>query len=76
MNNVVGIDHIGLGLDLCDLFTKYKPDGVVREAFDIVDQHGSLGELTYALLERGFSKEDIVKIYGGNFTKVYERVLG
>jgi membrane dipeptidase len=76
MKNVAGVDHIGLGLDLCDLFSKYKPDGVVRNAFDIVDKHRALGELTYALLERGFSKEDIIKIYGGNFMKVYERMLG
>ncbi|WP_205601373.1 membrane dipeptidase [Virgibacillus sp. YIM 98842] len=76
MAGIVGVEHIGLGLDLCDLFTKYKPDGVVREAFDIVDKHGSLGRLTFALLERGFAKEDIIKIYGRNFMKVYERVLG
>ncbi|MFA1822493.1 dipeptidase [Virgibacillus oceani] len=76
MKNSVGIDHVGLGLDLCNLFTKYKPDGVVRQAFDVVNKHGSLGELTSALLESGFSKEDIVKMYGGNFIRVYERVLG
>jgi len=76
MADVAGIEHIGLGLDLCDLFSKYKPDGVVRDAFDIVDKHGSLGELTVALLERGFAKADIMKIYGGNFMQVYARVLG
>jgi membrane dipeptidase len=76
MADVVGVEHIGLGLDLCDMFNKYKPEGVVRKAFDIVNKHGSLEGLTYALLERGFSKEDIVKIYGGNFMKVYKKVLG
>ncbi|MEC5424540.1 dipeptidase [Virgibacillus sp. C22-A2] len=80
MVKVVGTEHIGLGLDLCDMFKKYtSPEGrskLPRTSFDVVDTHSGLHALTVALLRRGFTKEDIVKIYGRNMLRVYENVLG
>ncbi|OZU88387.1 hypothetical protein CIL03_12120 [Virgibacillus indicus] len=80
MVSVVGVNHVGLGLDLCDLFNKYSSsdgtDPLSNKTFDILADHGALDELTYALLHRGFGKEDVVKIYGGNMLRVYETVLG
>lgn len=72
MVSIVGIDHIGIGLDLCDMLNKYVKN---RTAFDVVRDHGVLEELTAALLERGFEKEDIMKIYGENMLRVYREVL-
>ncbi|WP_373893933.1 dipeptidase [Virgibacillus natechei] len=72
MVSVVGIDHIGIGLDLCDMLNKYVKD---RSSFDVLSDHGALEELTQVLLERGFEKEDIMKIYGGNMLRVYREVL-
>ncbi|PAV31311.1 membrane dipeptidase [Virgibacillus profundi] len=80
MIKVVGIDHVGLGLDLCDLFNKYSSpeegDKLPHKSFDILGDHGELSELTYALLGRGFKKEEVLKIYGGNMLRVYRKTFG
>nr|WP_289037200.1 dipeptidase [uncultured Allobacillus sp.] len=71
----VGIEHIGLGLDCCDMLRKYFPtsdDGAF--AFDIL-HHQTLEKLTEKLLDRGFEKDEILKIYGGNWLKVYGKVF-
>lgn len=48
--SVVGVDHVGLGLDLCDLFNKYSSsdgtDPLSNKSFDILADHGALDELT------------------------------
>ncbi|MBP1971500.1 membrane dipeptidase [Virgibacillus natechei] len=75
MTTIVGVDHIGIGLDLCDMLNKYIVLGKKRKAFDILKDHGKLEDLTHALLERGFEKESILKIYGQNMLRVYDEIL-
>ncbi|WP_461181636.1 dipeptidase [Virgibacillus kimchii] len=78
MKKTVGIDHIGLGLDCCDMLYKYLTEAMLDQmedrSFDIIS-HDSLEKLTEKLLERGINKEEIIKIYGGNFLRVHKEVL-
>src|SRR5262249_50299544 len=64
IRNVAGIDAIGIGSDF---------NGVpcVPEGLEDVSKYPNL---TRALLERGYSAEDIRKIYGGNFLRVMRAV--
>lgn len=66
---VAGIDHVGLGSDF---------DGVPNLPEGINDVAG-LPNITYELLRRGHSDEEVLKILGGNFMRVFaeaERVAG
>ena len=55
----IGVDHVGIGTD-------FNHGGGV-EGF--ADASEALG-VTVGLLERGYSEEDIAKIWGGNFLRV------
>ena len=57
---VMGIDHVGLGTD-------FDGDGGVRGLADASE----LINFTKQLLRRRYSEEDIQKIWGGNFLRVY-----
>ena len=66
---VAGIDHVGLGSDF---------DGVPNLPEGIRDV-GDLPVITYELLRRGHTDEEVLKILGGNFMRVFaeaERVAG
>ena len=60
--NVVGVEHVGLGSDF---------DGSVKVPFD------TSGEalVTDALLNEGFSEDEIAKIMGGNMLKLLSENL-
>lgn len=60
----IGVDHIGLGSDFFGM--EQAPAGYKSIA--------ELPSVTRALAERGFSDEDILKILGGNFLRVFEQV--
>lgn len=59
-----GIDHVGIGTDF---------DGVGCVPSDL-DSYNKFPALTRALLEKGYSAEDIKKIYGGNLLRVMRAV--
>jgi membrane dipeptidase len=61
---VAGIDHVGIGTDF---------DGVscVPSA---LDSYNKFPALTRALLEKGYTAQDIRKIYGGNLLRVMRAV--
>lgn len=73
---IAGIDHVGIGFDLCDSLQNHLnvPHPLVHR--DVIQGHGELGSFTAALIRRGYSDEEILKILGGNFARVYEAVLG
>src|SRR5262252_9513004 len=61
---VAGVDHVGLGSDF---------DGVTSLPQGI-DSAADLPRITEALAQRGYSRDDILKILGGNFLRVMREV--
>ena len=61
---VAGIDHVGLGSDF---------DGVSGETPEGIDSAADLPKITQALLDRGYSANDIRKILGGNILRVFRQ---
>lgn len=72
---LVGIEHVGLGLDLCDDFMKYiSPDDLAsfpRKPFDVVSGHQSIPLLVEGLLKRGYSEDDLEALLGKNFQRIF-----
>jgi membrane dipeptidase len=62
---VAGVDHVGLGSDF---------DGVSGATPAGMDSAADLPKITQALLDRGYSAEDIRKILGGNVLRVFKEV--
>ncbi len=62
---VAGVDHVGLGSDF---------DGVSGATPEGIDSAADLPKITQALLDRGYSAEDIHKILGGNLLRVFRQV--
>lgn len=62
---VAGVDHVGLGSDF---------DGFGLGAAELSDCT-KLPLITRMLVDRGYSDEDIAKILGGNFLRVFEEVI-
>jgi membrane dipeptidase len=57
VRDLVGIDHVGLGSDF---------DGAVTTSFDTAQ----LAAVTQALVDRGFSQDEIRKVMGGNVLRL------
>lgn len=62
---VAGIDHVGLGSDF---------DGVSGATPAGINSAADLPKITQALVDRGYSTEDIHKILGGNLLRVFREV--
>ncbi len=60
----VGVDHVGLGTDFFGI--ERAPTGFETMA--------ELPNLTLGLVERGYSDDDILKILGGNYLRVFGQV--
>ncbi|SEK31465.1 dipeptidase [Parapedobacter koreensis] len=56
---LVGVDYVGIGPDL-------DGGGGVTGMYDVSE----MGNITYELVKRGYSEEDIKKIWSGNFFRV------
>jgi len=64
--DLVGPDHVGLGSDLYGLHN--APKGL--------EDISKVPAITEALVRRGHSDEVVLKVLGGNFVRVFERVWG
>jgi membrane dipeptidase len=62
---IAGVDHVGLGSDF---------DGVSGATPQGIDSAADLPRITQALLDRGYSADDIRKILGGNTLRVFAEV--
>ncbi len=62
---VAGVDHVGLGSDF---------DGVSGATPEGIDSAADLPKITQALLDRGYSADDIHRILGGNLLRVFRQV--
>ena len=60
---IAGIDHVGIGTD-------FDGGGDVIGCYDVSE----MGNITLELVKRGYSEEDIIKIWGGNFMRVFKEV--
>ena len=67
MVKTMGVDHVGLGSDFDGFF-----NSKVRGLEDVT----RLPRLTAGLVERGYGEEDVKKILGGNFERVFREVVG
>lgn len=61
---IAGVDHVGIGSDFDGV--PALPEGLQTAA--------GLPAITERLLDRGLSEEDVLKILGGNFLRVFEEV--
>lgn len=81
---VAGIDHVGLGPDfITEYFETLMPGEDTYMGLDVKlvpeDTSGSSSDLplvTDALVERGFSEDDVKKVLGENFMRVFRSELG
>ncbi len=64
MVKVGGIDHVGIGTD-------FDGGGGLADCQDV----SQLGNITLELVKRGYSEEEIRKIWGGNIMRVLQKVL-
>jgi membrane dipeptidase len=60
---LIGIDHVGIGTD-------FDGGGQLEDCYDVTE----LGNITKELLNRGYSEEDIRKIWSRNFLRVFREV--
>ncbi len=61
--DLIGIDYVGIGTD-------FDGGGGLKDCYDVSE----MGNITQELVKRGYSKEDIIKIWGGNFMRVFREV--
>lgn len=79
MADVMGIDHIGIGMDYCDFL-----DDSSLNSFSDQENSYTVGlenaSKTYNLIlemkKRGFSKEDIEKVSYKNFHRIIKNIIG
>lgn len=60
---LVGVDYVGIGSD-------FDGGGALADCADVAD----FPKITAELLRHGYSQEDIDKIWGGNFLRVFREV--
>lgn len=60
---IAGIDHVGIGSD-------FDGGGGVEGCFDVSE----MTNVTIELVKRGYSREQIRKIWGGNIIRVFKKV--
>jgi membrane dipeptidase len=65
MVEAVGPDHVGIGTDM---------DGISPPSFVSYDDYGEWPSIGAALLARGRSREDVAKVMGGNFLRLFREV--
>ena len=66
MIKAVGVDHVGIGTDM---------DGISPPSFVAYDDYAEWPSVTGALLARGYSRDDVAKVAGGNFLRVFDEVI-
>lgn len=88
---LVGVDHVGIGTDWPMPQTKWMAlafkrlvaptigfapgDGPSTEYIHGMKDYRSFGNITMGLVARGYSDEDIAKIIGGNWLRVFAQVF-
>lgn len=58
--DLIGIDYVGIGTD-------FDGGGELKDCYDVSE----LGNITLEMVRRGYSKDDIEKVWSGNFMRVF-----
>jgi len=78
LREVAGIEHIGLGFDLCDkIFARQHSGKDTKQVgtYDVIEGHKNIYQLTEELIKRGYTDDELRLIYGENFLRVYKNIL-
>ena len=73
--SIAGVEHVGIGFDLCDSFKDYLQIEQELPSKDVIQTHAGLDKFTAELLRRNYSEDDILKILGGNFLRIYKETI-
>jgi membrane dipeptidase len=63
VKNLVGIDYVGIGSD-------FDGGGGLEDCADVSE----FPNITREMLKRGYTEEEIIKVWGGNFFRVFKEV--
>ncbi|MEX2393034.1 MAG: dipeptidase, partial [Actinomycetota bacterium] len=85
VRDLVGVDHVGIGPDFIreywdEFYSNYSTfelEGLeLNAAIEGLGHSRDLPNLTTAMVDRGFTEDDIRKILGTNFLRVFLEVMG
>lgn len=76
ITEIVGIEHAGLGLDLCDCVKSLRTGLDPQEKRDLFSNHAEAAEKFITPIKDKYSEEAADMILGGNFFRVLQKVLG
>ena len=87
VTELVGIDHVGIGTDVYESYTKFAWESSTKLFYNSpwtyetvwnggFNKISQFPKVTEGLLSRGFSEDDVRKILGGNFLRSLQRGLG
>lgn len=65
VKNLAGIDYVGIGSD-------FDGGGGLKDCADVSE----FPNITKEMLKRGYTEEEIDKVWGGNFLRVFKEVAG
>jgi membrane dipeptidase len=78
-----GIDHVGIGPDIIDDYYRevyggwLPPPGFAGQTRKAeISRPSDLPKITEAMVRRGFARDDILKVLGGNVLRVLREVMG
>jgi len=63
IKSIAGIDHVGIGSD-------FDGGGMLKDCTEV----SQVGKITLELVRRGYTEEEIEKIWGGNLMRVFSEV--
>jgi membrane dipeptidase len=69
---LLGIDHVGVGFDVC----YYLSDGVTSNHVEGFQTIGDAGNVFDQLRRMGYNEEQIEQIRFGNFARIVQQILG
>ena len=78
MADIMGVDHIGLGMDYLDFLDKRSTDSFSSQEVSCtfgLEDASKTGNLIRELENEGFSNEEIEKITHGNFYRVIKEII-
>lgn len=82
--NLVGVNHVGIGLDFAEGWAEYPPtrrnlikiDKMIYRWPKGIETVTEFPNITRGLVARGYSEKEIQKILGGNYLRVFKKVFG